>query len=188
MALRFAGPLTVLVAVGTANLLAQSASSDKIGELHNQATTAESSGDLATAASKYEELIKLAPRLAPAYNNLGLVYFKEGQYAHAAAALERGLKVDPKMSSASALLGMTYFQMQEYAKARPRLEAAVAANPSDNNAEFLLVNDLTKLGDFQQAAPLPGEAGQTYAAQRASLVHARQSLHAAVRSSLGQSQ
>lgn len=130
---------------------AQSAD-DRVDQLHDAATAAQNRGDLATAAAKYEEIIKLDPSLGPAYNNLGSLYFREGQYAKAASVLERGLKVDPRMPSASALLGMTYFQMEEYAKARPRLEAEVAANPKDKNAEFLLVNDLTKLGDFQAAA------------------------------------
>lgn len=128
------------------------ASEDKVEQLHNEAVAAQNSGDLPGAAGKYEQIIRLDPSLGPAYNNLGIVYFKEGNYAKAAAILERGLRVDPKMPSASALLGMAYFEMQDYAKARPRLEAAVAADPKDNRAEFLLVNDLTKLGDFQSAA------------------------------------
>ncbi len=120
--------------------------------LYIDAKSAEHAGDLASAIAKYHEILNIAPKLGPAYNNLGAIYFKQGQYVQAVSVLERGLKVDPKMTSASALLGMTFFQMGEYANARPRLEAAVEANPNDNNAEFLLVNDLTKLGDFPAAA------------------------------------
>jgi tetratricopeptide (TPR) repeat protein len=153
MAVRFAILSLIAAALlSAANSFAQSAPASKAESLYNEAQAAEAKGDLASAAINYEQVLKIAPRVASTYNNLGLVYFKQGQLAKAAAVLERGLKVDPKMSSASALLGMTYFQMQEYAKARPHLEAAVAANPKDNNAEFLLVNDLTKLGDFQAAA------------------------------------
>jgi tetratricopeptide (TPR) repeat protein len=131
--------------------LAQSSSEDQIQALYSDARAAEEAGDLPAASAKYEQIVKIAPRLAPAYNNLGALYFKQGQYPQAAAVLQRGLKVDPKMMSAAALLGMCFFQMGEYAKARPYLEAAVAANPNDNNAEFILVNDLTKLGDFHAA-------------------------------------
>lgn len=124
---------------------------DSIDSLYQQAKAAQAAGDLATAAAKYREILKLDPTLGPAYNNLGMLYFKQGRYQDAVTVLERGLKVDPGMGSASALLGIAFYQMREYAKARPHLEAALAANPNDNNAEFLLVNDLTKLGDFEAA-------------------------------------
>lgn len=125
---------------------------DRVGALHEEAQRAEASGDLNTAASRYEEMLKLEPRLAPAYNNLGALRFKQGQFAQAADILSRGLKIDPNMSSASALLGLALYQMHDYEKARPRLEAALKANPADNNAAFLLVDDLIKLGNLDGAA------------------------------------
>jgi tetratricopeptide (TPR) repeat protein len=125
---------------------------ENIDSLHAEAAAAETKGDLPTAIEKYRAILKINPRLGPAYNNLGALYFKEGQFHDAAQVLERGLKVDPSMSSASALLGLSYFQMDEYRKAQPYLEAAVKARPSDNNAELMLVNDLTKQGEFETAA------------------------------------
>jgi tetratricopeptide (TPR) repeat protein len=132
---------------------APQSSEGRLESLFNEARAAEAGGDHATAIAKYRQVLKLDPALGPAYNNLGALYFKQGQLANAVEVLEHGLKVDPSMSSASALLGLALFNMGEYAQARPRLEAALKANPADNNAEFLLVNDLTKLGDFEAAAP-----------------------------------
>ncbi|MBV9760520.1 MAG: tetratricopeptide repeat protein [Acidobacteriaceae bacterium] len=150
MVVRFGAAFAIL-AIGLAPC-AFTQSADRVESLYLQAKSAEQSGDMNSATSKYQEILKIAPETAPAYNNLGAVYFKQGRYAQAVDILEQGLKVDPKMTSASALLGMTFFEMGEYAKARPRLEAVVDANPNDSNAEFLLVNDLTKLGEFQAAA------------------------------------
>ncbi len=134
-------------------LTAQTTSTEeRIEALHAEAHTAETTGDIATAISKYQEILKLEPRLAPAYNNLGALYFKQGQYREAAEVLEKGLRINPAMTSASALLGISLFQMGEYQKARPRLEATVKANAADHNAELFLINDLTKLGDFEAAA------------------------------------
>jgi tetratricopeptide (TPR) repeat protein len=154
MSVRLAMTLAMLIATALGGSLerAQTSGEDRVESLYADAKAAEQAGDLASAAEKYEQILKIAPQVGPAYNNLGAVYFKQGSYGKAASVLERGLKVDRKMTSASVLLGMAYFQMGDYAKARPRLEAAVAANPSDSNAEFLLVNSLTKLGDFQAAA------------------------------------
>jgi tetratricopeptide (TPR) repeat protein len=123
-----------------------------VDSLHAEAAAAEANGDLSTAIERYRAILKINPRLAPAYNNLGALYFKEGQFHEAAEVLERGLKLDPSMSSASALLGLSFFQMGEYRKAQPHLEAAVKAHPTDNNAAFMLVNDLTKQGEFEAAA------------------------------------
>jgi tetratricopeptide (TPR) repeat protein len=126
--------------------------SDPVDALHEEASSAEARGDLDTAITKYQQILKLNPRLGAGYNNLGALYFKQGRYKEAADTLEHGLKIDPSMSSASALLGLTLFQMGEYRRARPKLEAAVKAHPADNNAEMFLVNDLTKLGEFEAAA------------------------------------
>ncbi|MGA8028033.1 MAG: tetratricopeptide repeat protein [Bryobacteraceae bacterium] len=136
-------------------LFAQSgstASDVRVEALHDEAQAAEARGDLSSAISKYESILRLSPRLGPAYNNLGALYFKLRDYPKAAAVLEKGLKVDPAMASASALLGMSLFQMGKYAEARPRLEQVLRSNPNDRNAELMLVNDLTKLGEFEAAA------------------------------------
>ena len=125
---------------------------DRVEALHEKASAAETAGDFATAVAQYRQILQLDPTLAPAYNNLGALYVKQGQFQDAANVLTKGLKIDPAMSSAQALLGLALVQMGDYRKARQPLEAAVRAHPNDNNAEFALVNDLTKLGDFETAA------------------------------------
>ena len=128
------------------------ASEDRIQELYVEAKTAQSQNDIPAAISKYEEILHLAPKLGPAYNNLGALYFRQREFRKAADVLERGLKVDPSMTSATALLGISLYQAGDYARARPRLEAALRANPNDNNAHLFLVKDLNQLGDFDAAA------------------------------------
>jgi len=121
-------------------------------QLYSEAKAAEARGNVPGAVEKYEAILQIAPRLGPAYNNLGALYLRQREYAKATAVLEKGLKVDPKMQSASVLLGISLYEMREYEKARPRLEAAVRSNPKDDNAELFLANDLIKLGDFEPAA------------------------------------
>ena len=124
----------------------------RVQQLYTEAKSAEAQGNLAAASQKYESLLQIAPRLAPAYNNLGALYLRQREYQKAAAVLEKGLKVDPKMSSANALLGVSLYEMGDYAAARAKLEAALRANPKDDNAELFLANNLLKLGDLDSAA------------------------------------
>src|SRR5580700_9995727 len=142
-----------LLFTGLPKLSGQAGSGDDphVQELYGQAKAAQSRGDVAAAIHSYEEIIRIAPRLGPAYNNLGALYFRQREFQKAARVLEAGLKISPAMPSASALLGISLFEMGEYGKARVRLEAALRANAADSNAKMYLVRDLTKLGDYEAA-------------------------------------
>jgi tetratricopeptide (TPR) repeat protein len=132
---------------------AQSGATDaNVENLYQEAKEAQARGDQAGAIAKYQSILKVAPHLGAAYNNLGLLYFQQRDFQHAADVLEKGLRVDPKMASASALLGISLYELGKYPDARPRLEAALRSNPKDDNAELFLANDLIKLGDLQAAA------------------------------------
>ena len=138
-----------------ARLPAQSDSADKdarVQALYTEAKAAQSRGDLPGAIAKYEQMLHLDRSLAPAYNNLGALYFRQRDYQKAALTLEQGLKVNANMPTAVALLGISLYEMADYSKARPRLEAAVKANPTDANALLFLAKDLNMLGDYQAAA------------------------------------
>jgi len=128
------------------------ANDPRVIELYTGAKSAEQSGDIAGAISKYKSILSIAPHLGPAYNNLGALYLRQHQYRQAIAILKQGLKMDASMYSATVLLGIAEYEAGEYTEARLPLEAAVRANPKDNNAEFYLANDLIKLRDFVPAA------------------------------------
>lgn len=119
--------------------------------LYAQAKAAQQRNDNATAIEKYRAMIKLAPHLAAAYNNLGMLYFNEKDYAHAADTLERGLKLHQKMPTASAMLGMSYYQLGENEKAEPLIRAALQANPKDDQAEMALAQVLIRQRKFEDA-------------------------------------
>jgi tetratricopeptide (TPR) repeat protein len=124
----------------------------EVQRLYAEAKAAQASGNTADAIAKYQEMLTISPRLAAAYNNLGLIYFKQRDYANAAAILEKGLKIDPSMSSSRALLGISLYEMGKYTEARGALEEAVRSNPSDANAQLFLANDLVKLEEYEAAA------------------------------------
>lgn len=133
--------------------MGQSAEDDpRVQQLYTAAKEAQTQGNIATAISKYEDILRIAPKLGVAYNNLGALYFRQRDYAKAASTLERGLKVSPGMNSAVALLGISLFETTDYPRARPVLENALKANPNDTNVQTYLARDLIKLGDNAAAA------------------------------------
>src|ERR1700747_1112749 len=73
----------------------------QVQQLYAQAQAAQQRDDIPTAIQKYREMIRLAPHLAAAYNNLGRLYFNQRDYGHAAQTLAEGLKLNPDMPTAS---------------------------------------------------------------------------------------
>jgi tetratricopeptide (TPR) repeat protein len=97
-------------------------------------------------------MVKADPQLAPAWNNLGLLYYNQHDYAHAIPTLREGLRLDPHMSSAYALLGTCLFATGAYEEARSAVESALRGNPQDNQMEMMLARILIHLGDDAEAA------------------------------------
>ena len=123
----------------------------EVQRLYAQAKAAQQSNDSAGAIEKYKAMIKLAPHLAAAYNNLGMLYFNEQDYSNAAETLSLGLKLHASMPTASAMLGMSYYQLGQYDKAEPLVRAAVKANPGDDQTEMVLANLYIKMKKYSEA-------------------------------------
>jgi tetratricopeptide (TPR) repeat protein len=107
-----------------------------VQQLYQQARAAQQRGDSATAIDKYRSMIQLAPHLAPAYNNLGMLYFNQHDFSHAAETLEQGLKLNPDMPGASAMLGTSYFELGPLIG--EAFETALRANPTEIGREDAL--------------------------------------------------
>jgi predicted Zn-dependent protease len=126
----------------------------QVQQLYAEAHAAQERNDTATAIQKYREMIRLAPHLAPAYNNLGRLYFNQHEYDRAAQALAEGLKLNPDMPTASAMLGMSYLQTGQAEKADEPLEAALRANPKDSMVQMALARTRIQLHQYEGAVDL----------------------------------
>jgi tetratricopeptide (TPR) repeat protein len=124
----------------------------EVQQLFVQAQAAQHNGDSATAIEKYLAIIRLAPHLASAYNNLGMLYLKNSDYTHAAEVLKRALELDPSMHSASSMLGISYFHLGVNKKAEPLLREALTASPTDDSVEMTLALVLIDLKKYGEAA------------------------------------
>ncbi len=122
----------------------------QVQQLYAEAKAAQHRGDTKGSIAKYQAMLKLAPHLAPAYNNLGSLYFDEGAYAEAARVLRAGLALDPGMSTAQALLGLSDAKLGHNKEAKKELETALAANPADNRVELALAHLLINTGNEEE--------------------------------------
>jgi tetratricopeptide (TPR) repeat protein len=144
---------TIVVAVAEASAPQNSEEvTPAVQQLYAEAKDAQQRGDDTTAIEKYRAMIKLAPHLAAAYNNLGRLYFNDHDYLHASEALKRGLALTPDMPTASAMLGMSYFQLGENEKAEAPLRVALRADPKDDQVEMMLSQLLIHEARFDEAA------------------------------------
>ena len=146
-------PLSFVSAVsaGGFNIQASNEFTPAVQQLYAQAKDAQEHGDTAVAIEKYVAITRIAPDLAPVYNNLGALYLKNNELALATEALKHAVELDPGMSSASAMLGLAYFQMGNREKAEPPLRAAIKANPADDTAEITLTLILIDDKRFEEA-------------------------------------
>ena len=126
----------------------------RVQQLYAEAQAAQQHDDAATAIQKYREMIRLAPHLAPAYNNLGRLYFNQHDYEHAAKVLAEGLKLNPNMPTASAMLGLSYVETGQTEKAEEPLETALRANPNDKMLQMALARASIRLHQYDKAVEL----------------------------------
>ncbi len=123
----------------------------QVQQLYAQAQAAQQHQDISTAIEKYREMIRLAPHLAAAYNNLGRLYFNRRDYGHAAQTLSQGLKLNPNMPTASAMLGMSYMETGQVQKAEEPLKTALRASPKDAVVQMALAKVLIRLYKYDDA-------------------------------------
>jgi tetratricopeptide (TPR) repeat protein len=124
----------------------------EVQQLYAEAHTAQASGNAELAMQKYRAMLRLAPHLAPAYNNLGMLQFNAHLYPEAAATLAKGLALNPDMLSARAMLGLSYLEMGDAQKAEAPLEAALRGKPDDDTVQMALARDQIQLGKLEPAA------------------------------------
>ena len=125
--------------------------SPEVERLYAEANQAQQANDTTTAIEKYRAMIKLAPHLAAAYNNLGMLYFNGGDYEHAIDTLERGLKLHVSMPTATAMLGLSYYQLGQNAKAESLIKTALSSKPGDDQLELTLAQVQIRQSEYQPA-------------------------------------
>lgn len=111
------------------------------------ALQAQRSGDLDTAVSEYQQVLRLDPRLAEAYANLGLTYYAQSKFEESASSLAAALKFRPGMEGAMLWLGVDDIKLGRPKQAVPLLREAARLTPSDLQAQKWLGTALWNAGE-----------------------------------------
>jgi tetratricopeptide (TPR) repeat protein len=140
--------VAVVVVVLAAALSAQ----HDLRTIYAEAQQAQASGDLATATRKYEAIIRLEPRMAEAYANLGNLYYQQGDAARAKATYQKALELKPELAGPHFFLGVIAFGEHDYQTALGNLKRAASEQPSNSLIfAYLGYTDFAR-GSYQEAA------------------------------------
>ncbi len=122
------GLLTIAVTL----LGSKSASAQALQRIYSEAQQAQAVGDLAAATAKYEEIVRLQPRMAEAYANLGNLYYQQTQMSRAKAAYAKAAALKPNLGGPQFFLGVIAFGEHDYASALRYFERAQTLQPGNS--------------------------------------------------------
>src|SRR5882724_5025648 len=108
-------------------------------------------GQNAEAAAEYLESIRLDPRMADAYRNLGFLKWTEHQLEPARQALERAVELSPGDSFAHYYLGRVQLEAQRYLQAIQEVEISRVPLPADAGFSIQVATGYVALGRREDA-------------------------------------
>ncbi len=144
--------ITALGLTTSLGLLAQNITPE-VQTLYQKAQRAQAANQTESAVADYQRILQLAPELAPAYNNLGRLFYNLGRFPEAITTLKKGLSLAPDMPPAQVMLGASYVQLKQFSEALSPLEAGVKAMPDDRFAHVTLAQTLIGLNRQREAIP-----------------------------------
>ena len=131
-------------------MVCQEQPSDQVQQLYQEAKLAEQAGQTDQAIQKYKEIIKLDPKLAAGYNNLGGSTIRKGSSTKRFSP--SGVPASSiRKWSLPAPSWVLFFQLEDFEGARRELKLAAQLNPADKTARLFLARSLVELKDFAGA-------------------------------------
>lgn len=141
----------------TAALLSAQNSSPE--QLFNKAMAAQQQGDLSTAVSIYQDLLKSQPKLVPARANLAAAEMQLGQTEQAIADYRLAAHQDPGNLQLIAAFANCLNTAHRYQDSVTLLRPVVKLHQDDTDAAFLLGDALIHIGQSVEGAQLLEHVG-----------------------------
>ena len=118
---------------------------------YEAARAAQQAGDVPKATAEYRAVVRLAPRMAEAHLNLGLMCYASGAWDESTRELEIAERIKPGLAGAHLYLGIDYAKLNQPARAVPLLREAAAEEPARKEARSWLASALWAGGHQQEA-------------------------------------
>jgi len=129
-------------------------SAQQAAQLLREAIAAHEKGDLSTAVSDYEAVLRLRPDLNQARINLGAALGEMGRFDEAIDVYSVALKRDPKNTKVQLNLAQAYFRKGDAPAAIHLLEPLHSADQSNIRVTMLLADSVMRTGDSKRASAL----------------------------------
>jgi Flp pilus assembly protein TadD len=120
----------LLICCGLAASVAIGADKQEAAQLAQQGWAHWQKGEMAEAAAKFQQAVKLDPKNQAALNGLGWASLNSGNAAEAQKAFERLVALNPRHGAALNGLGQLYLSQRKYDKAETYLVKAAATAPA----------------------------------------------------------
>ncbi len=120
--------------------------------LHRQAVELKNADQNYTEAKlKLLLALRLKPKDVDLINEIGSIYYEEGDYSESLEYFERSLKIDKNNYTAKIFIGTNYLQMKEYIKARDTLKEVTAGDSNSLEAFYYLGRAYQGLQNYSSA-------------------------------------
>ena len=123
------------------------------GLLNNMAVILVESKEYVKAKLLIARQVKIKPT-AIAYNNLGLIAYRELKLQQAVTCFKNALKVDPNFDLAISNLGFMYQELKDFEKAKDLYAKALKKNPKRVELLYKLSDLYLMVGDYEQGFEL----------------------------------
>jgi tetratricopeptide (TPR) repeat protein len=128
-----------------------SAAQNGVQELFLSAVQAEEAGEKNRAIGLYEQILKREPGYAPAYINLGTIYFHLRRYGRAEELYRRATEADPNYVLAFFDLGNVLDELDRHDESIAAYNQAVVLAPRYADAHYNLALAYERKGELRQA-------------------------------------
>lgn len=126
-------------------------SSATANQLFYDAVGAEETGERATAAQIYQELIETHPGFAPAYVNMGTICFQQNDYVAAADYYLRATEVQPNYCLAHYNYANALEELGRYDEAISAYLRSIDVNPRHRDSHYNLALAFERKGNHRQS-------------------------------------
>ena len=122
-----------------------------IKTIFNLAIENQKKNNFQKAKNLYDEILKINPTLHEVYNNLGLIFFIEGNNEKAKHNYKKAIDIKPNFINAHQNLGSLFQKLGDNQEAKKCFKKVIEIDPKLVNAQYNLGLVLQKMGNNEEA-------------------------------------